>query len=187
MYYTANKNSRKKYFIILLITLVFVSISTTLSYFSLIKSQKEEGTKLYTGKLEINYIDGVYLKNPELTPRNEPSYNSYDNVYRNNFVVTSSGTLNQTISVDMEITQNDFNDDSIKYMIFNSNGEKLAQGSIKKKLGSINLVKNLFLAYNGQAKYTLILWYDNTNVDQISEMGAKLFGKINVYSKQVRY
>ncbi len=87
----------------------------------------------------------------------------------------------------MEITQNDFNDDSIKYMIFNSNGEKLAQGSIKKKLGSINLVKNLFLAYNGQAKYTLILWYDNTNVDQISEMGAKLFGKINVYSKQVRY
>lgn len=180
-------DGKKKYFVILVFTLFFISISTTLSYLSLVKSQKEEGTKLYTGKLEINYIDGVYIKNPELTPRGEPSYNTYDNVYRNSFIVSSSGTLNQTISIDMEITKNEFNDDSIKYMIFNSKGDKMASGSIKKALGKINLVNNLYLAYNGQAKYTLMLWYSSTGYDQLSEMGSSLYGKINVYSKQVKY
>lgn len=187
MNYTRKNRNNNKYIVLLLFTLFFVSVSTTLSYLSLIKSQKEEGTKLYTGTLEINYLDGVYIKNPELSPRGAPNYNSYDNVYRNSFIVTSSGTLNQTISVDMEITKNDFPDGVIKYMIFNANGEKMAQGSIRHELGTINLVDNLFLASDGQAKYTLILWYSSTNYDQIGEMGFSLYGKIKVYSKQVRY
>lgn len=187
MNYT-KKNRNNKYMLLLLFTLLFVSISTTLSYLSLIKSQKEEGTKLYTGKLEINYLDGVYIKNPELSPiSSTPNYSTYDNVYRNTFIVTSSGTLNQTISVDMEITKNDFSDDVIRYIIFNANGEKMTQGGIKNKLGKINLVDNLYLAYDGQAKYTLILWYASTGYDQSKEMGYSLCGRIKVYSKQVRY
>ena len=81
MNYNTKEKNKKIYFIILIFTLFFILVSTTLSYFSLIKSQKEEGTKLYTGKLEINYLDGVYIKNPELTPRKDaPSYNTFDNV-----------------------------------------------------------------------------------------------------------
>lgn len=187
MDYTIRKGNRKKYFILLIITLIFISISTTLSYFSLIKSQKEEGTKLYTGKLEINYLDGVYIKNPSLSPRNEPTYDTYDNVYRNSFVVTSSGTLNQTISIDMQILKNEFSSGAIKYMIFNSKGEKMAQGSINHETGKYNLVDNLYLPYDGQAKYTLILWYSITDYDQLNEMGLSLQGRINIYSKQIRY
>ena len=187
MNYIKREKSMRGYFIILILTLFFVLVSTTISYFSLVKSQNEEGTKLYTGKLEINYIDGVYIKNPKLTPREEPNYNTYDNVYRNNFIVSSSSTLNQTISIDMEITKNDFPSDVIKYMIFNSKGDKLASGSIKDGLGKVNLVNNLYLAYNGQTKYTLILWYSSTNYDQSTEMGSSLYGRINVYSKQVKY
>ncbi len=188
MNYTSKNRNNNRYIILLIFTLIFVSISTTLSYLSLVKSQKEEGTKLYTGKLEINYLDGVYIKNPELIPRRDaPKYDTYDNVYRNSFIVSSSGTLNQTISIDMEITKNDFPDDVIRYVIFNANGEKMAQGTIKNKLGTINLVDNLYLAYDGQAKYTLILWDYSTDYDQIPEMGYTLCGKIKIYSKQVRY
>ena len=150
MDYTMRKSNKKKYFILLIFTLFFISISTTLSYFSLIKSQREEGTKLYTGKLEINYLDGVYIKNPALSPRDVPTYDTYDNVYRNSFVVTSSGTLNQTISVDMQILKNEFSSGVIKYMIFNSKGEKMAQGNINHEPGKYNLVDNLYLAYDAR-------------------------------------
>ena len=188
MNYTGKNRNNNKYVILLVFTLIFVSISTTLSYLSLVKSQEEEGTKLYTGKLEINYLDGVYIKNPELLPRSDtPLYDTMDNVYRNSFIVSSSGTLNQTISIDLETTKNDFPDNVIKYIIFNANGEKMAQGGVKNRLGKINLVDNLYLAYDGQAKYTLILWYNNTNYDQRKEAGYALCGRIKVYSKQVKY
>lgn len=187
MKYITKEKNKKLYFAVLIFTFIIVLISTTLSYFTLVKSQKEEGTKLYTGKLEINYIDGIYIKEPHLSPRGEPDYNTYENVYRNNFIVTSSGTLDQTISIDMIITQNEFPSGTIKYMIFNSKGEKMASGSIKKDRGEINLVNNLYLAYNGQAKYTLMLWYSDTGYDQTNEMGLSLYGKINVYSKQIKY
>ena len=63
-----NDNRGKDIFygVVAIATLIVAIIGATLAYFSLIASQKEEGTVLYTGKLEINYIDGVYIKNPEL-------------------------------------------------------------------------------------------------------------------------
>ena len=47
------------YMVVLILTLITMIIGATLAYFKLLSSQKEEGTKLYTGKLEINYIDGL--------------------------------------------------------------------------------------------------------------------------------
>ena len=98
---SSNEKKQIFYTIVLLLTLIIMIISTTIAYFWLVSSQKDEGTKLYTGKLEINYIDGTYIKDPELWPMEKPSYNTYENVYRNTFQVTSSGTLDQTISVDL--------------------------------------------------------------------------------------
>ena len=83
------------YMIVLVLTLIIMIIGATMAYFSLMSSQKEEGTVLYTGKLEINYIDGVYIRNPELIPTKNPGYNTYKGVYRNSFSVASSGTLEQ--------------------------------------------------------------------------------------------
>lgn len=172
--------------IVLILTLITMIIGATLAYFSLVASQQEEGTVLYTGKLEINYIDGVYIKNPTLLPMSEPNYNTYENVYRNNFSVTSSGTLEQTISVELEISNNEFQENAIKYIIYNEKGQKLANGNVPKT-GKMTLISDMYLSKTGTVKYTLIIWLDNTNYNQNSEMGKVITGKININSKQIRY
>lgn len=187
MTYSTKNNSRKVNIIILIITLLVMLIGSSFAYYSLVLSQKKEGTKLYTGKLEINYIDGVCINNPKLVPMSEPDYDTYKNVYRNNFTITSSGTLNQTISIDLETTQNNFPDGTIKYILYNSRGDKIAKGNVASINNKTNLVSNLYLAYNGSAKYTLMLWYNDTGYNQNNEMGYKMYGKINVYSRQVKY
>lgn len=183
---SSEEKKRIFYTIVLVLTLITMIIGATLAYFSLVASQKEEGTVLYTGKLEINYIDGVYIKNPELIPTKNPGYNTYKGVYRNNFAVSSSGTLDQTITLEFEIANNQFRANVIKYAIYNENGQKLSQGSVPKE-GTITLASDMYLEATGTAKYTLIMWLDNTNYNQNSDMGYNISGKINIHSKQLRY
>lgn len=183
-----SSESKKRIFytIVLILTLITMLIGATLAYFSLVASQKKEGTVLYTGKLEINYIDGVYIKNPILYPIKEPDYNTYDNVYRNSFSVASSGTLEQTIAVELEVANNEFKENMIKYIIYNENGQKMSSGDVPKT-GKVTLANDMYLEATGTAKYTLIIWLDNKNYNQNSEMGKSIIGKINVHSKQIRY
>lgn len=183
-----NSTEKKKIFytIVLILTLITMIIGATLAYFQLVASQKKDGTALYTGTLQITYIDGTYIKGPELYPLNNVTYNTYDSVYRNNFSVVSSGTLDQTISIDLEIAENEFTENAVKYAIFNSSGIEMARGNVPKS-GNVNLTSNLYLAHDGESKYTLILWLDNTNYNQNYEMGHIITGKINVYAKQMKY
>ena len=53
------------------------------------------------------------MRNPELIPTKNPGYNTYKGIYRNNFAVSSSGTLEQTISLELEITKNEFKTNAI--------------------------------------------------------------------------
>lgn len=174
------------YMIVLVLTLITMIIGATLAYFSLLSSQKEEGTVLYTGKLEINYIDGIYIKNPELIPLKEPGYDTYKGVYRNSFSVASSGTLDQVITLELEVTKNEFRNYALKYAIYNLNGQKIAGGYVPKE-GKVNLASDMYLSPTGTSKYTLLLWLDNTDYNQNTEMGNTVVGKINVHSRQIRY
>lgn len=182
-----NSESKKSlfYMIVLILTLIIMIVATTLAYFSLLDSQKEEGTVLYTGKLEINYIDGVYLKNPELVPIKNPGYDTYEGVYRNSFAVASSGTLEQTIDLELEVSNNSFSTNAIKYAIFNEAGNRITSGTVPNE-GKVTLATNLYLSPTGTAKYTLLLWLDNTGYNQNGEMGKSISGKINIHSKQLR-
>jgi len=173
------------YTFVLILTLIIMIVGATLAYFSLIGSQKEEGTVLYTGKLEINYIDGVHIKNPELIPTKNPGYNTYKGVYRNSFAVASSGTLKQTIEVELEVSNNEFIENAIKYAIYNEKGNRLATGNVPKK-GKATLASDMYLEPTGTAKYTLIIWLDNTNYNQNDEMGKTITAKINIHSRQLR-
>ena len=101
-----SSEEKKKIFytIVLILTLITMIVGATLAYFSLVASQNKDDTVLYTGKLEINYVDGVYIRNPILIPRSNPSFYTTDGVYRNTFSVISSGTLDQTIEVELELS-----------------------------------------------------------------------------------
>lgn len=183
---SSDAKKRIFYTTVLILTLITMIIGATLAYFSLVASQKKEGTVLYTGKLEINYIDGIYIKNPILYPINEPTYNTYDNVYRNSFSIASSGTLDQVISVELEVANNEFSENTIKYVLFNENGQKLNTGNVPKT-GKVTLASDMYLEPTGTAKYTLIIWLNNTNYVQNIEMGKTVTGKINIHSKQIKY
>ncbi len=174
------------YMIVLILTLITMIIGATLAYFSLVASQKEEGTKLYTGKLEINYIDGVYIQHPELIPQEDPGFDTYDGVYRNTFAVSSAGTLEQAITLELEVTKNEFREHSLRYTLFNENEKKIATGYVPQT-GKVSLADNLYLEPTGTAQYTLLIWWINTNYNQNADMGKSIVGKINVHAKQIRY
>jgi len=116
----------------------------------------------------------------------EPGYNTTKGVYKNTFSVASSGTLEQTIAVELQVSNNEFQNNAIKYVIFNDKGQKITSGNIPKK-DKITIASNMYLEPTGTAKYTLIIWLDNTNYNQNSEMGKTITGRINVHSTQLRY
>lgn len=182
-------DSKKKdifYLIVLLLTLIATIVSATIAYYKLIASQKDEETVLYTGTLEVNYIDGVYIKNPTLWPVNNVDYNTYDKIYRNNFKVTSTGTLNQIISISMIIESNEFEKENLKYSLYNSLGEEMTSGYVPQE-GEINLTSNLYLEHGTTATYTLLVWLDNKNYNQNGEMGKTITGRIRVDAVQVKH
>ncbi len=183
---SSTQKKRLFYMIVLLLTLITMIIGATLAYLNLVGSQKEEGTVLYTGTVKINYIDGKYIDNPELFPMASVNYNTKDKVYRNDFAIESTGTLDQTISIDMEIKENEFNENSLKYIVYSENGNQLATGYLPKT-GKINLANNIFLAHGERARYTVIIWWVNSTNNQTDEMGSVISGKINAYAKQVKY
>ena len=185
---TENNTSKKKlfYMIVLILTLITMVVGMVLSYFSYVGSQKEDSTVIYTGTLQINYIDGVYFKDPSLRPVSKVDYNTKENVYRNSFQVKSTGTLDQTIDVSYVITKNEFYKDELKYVLYNSNGKKLATGFVPES-GKVNLVKNTFLAHNTTTTYTLIIWWNDGNYQLKTEMGSVVSGRIEIDAKQVRY
>lgn len=182
-----NSNDKKNFFyiVVLILTLITMVIGITFALYSLMSSQKKDGTVLYTGKLELNFIDGIYIDNPILFPRTEPSSNDYDNVYRNNFVVTSTGTLDQKISISVEILENTFSENNIKYALYNANNVKMSSGFLPNS-GEISLANNLFLGYNESARYLLLVWFDENDDNQNSDMGKTIKGKIKIESIQVR-
>ncbi len=184
------ENSNKKkalfYTAIGVLTLIVMAIGATMAYMALIASQKEDGTRLYTGTLEISYIDGTYIKNPVLYPLSSVDYNTKENVYRNTFAIKSTGSLDQTISVDLEVTKNEFQDNALKYAVYNSNGDEMDTGFVPKD-GNINLASNIFLEHGASAQYTIIVWWDNTNYDQRIDSDHTISGKIVAYAKQIKY
>ena len=173
------------YIIVLILTFIAMIVGATFAYFKLVSSQKEEGTVLYTGTLRINYINGTEIEDPELLPVEAVDYNTHNNVYRNNFEIVSTGTLDQTISVDLEITRNDFGENALRYVLYSNQGKQLASGNVPKS-GTINLTNNVFLGHQETARYTLIIWWNSTNSDQTSEVGRTITGRINAEAKQIR-
>ncbi len=183
-----NNPSKKRlfYLIVLILTFITMIVGMALAYYSFVGSQKEEGTVIYTGTLKINYIDGVYIKNPTLRPQNDVDYNSKEDVYRNNFQVTSTGTLNQTIDINLIVTKNEFYQNELKYALYNSNGTRLATGFVPES-GKVNLVSNTFLPSNSETTYSLIIWWNNGEYQLKTEMGSVISGRIEVEAKQIKY
>ena len=162
------------YLVILILSLLIMISSITIAYFSMVASQDKDDTKLYTGSLVINFIDGNIINNPMLTPRYEPnSINDISDAYVNEFEVESTGTLDQNIDIYMEVLTNEFANNTIKYKLFDNSGNSVSTGYVNGT-NNIKIADTKYLEHGTKQKYTLMLWLQENDENQDEEKGKNL-------------
>lgn len=172
------------YLVILILSLMIMISSITIAYFSMMASQEDDDTKLYTGSLVINFIDGNVINNPMLIPRYEPnSISDINNIYVNEFEVESTGTLDQNIDIYMEVLSNEFANDTIKYKLFDNNGNSISTGYVNGT-NTVKIADTKYLEHGTKQKYTLMLWIQENEENQDNEKGKDLKITLNVEAIQ---
>ena len=174
------------YIIILIISLVIMAIGLTIAYYTAVASQKEDGTKIYTGTLVISFTDGINIKNPLLIPRSNPSsISDTDYLYTNTFKIESTGTLAQTLNVYLNITKNEFSEGTLKYKVYNSNGKQMKEGNIAKT-GDTNILETTYLSAQDTGEFTLMIWLQETGIGQNEEQAKSLIGTMRAEAIQIK-
>ena len=176
-----NTTENKKnifYSAMLVLTLIITIIGVVYALGILVKSQKEGSSIIYTGTLSIDYITGREV-NCSLMPIYTPASVDAEGAYTNTFSITSTGTLNSVVDIELEINHNEFPDGYIKYALYNSNNELLKVGNINGT-NKVSLAQNVLIETTETATYTLQIWLEELNEDQTEYMKKTLTGKINV-------
>ena len=185
------ENSKNKkdifYFVVLILTLITMTIGITFTYFSMIAKEKDDGTRIQTGTLAINYIEGKTINTYALMPINEPTLNTKYSVYKKEFYVSSTGTLDQTLDLYINITKNEFSPNALKYALYNSLNRKIADGYIPVEAGEKILMRSgVYLKNNTTEKFTVLIWLQENNQNQDHEMGNTFIGGFDITATQLK-
>lgn len=177
--------SRKDFFyiIILILTFITVIVGAAFALYAFLYSQKEGSSAVYTGTLSIEYLSGEIINCNYLYPTNNPRVSSDKNVYRNNFRVRNTGSLDSLLQIKVDINHNEFSNNTLMYSIYNSDEEELSNGYIEGT--SVNIVgNNILLKANSEEEYVLVIWIKESGTNQNSEMRKNLSGTIQVDASQ---
>ncbi len=176
------KNRREKFYVITFIFTFFTMVlSATFLYFGMINNKKISTNIAYSGSLSINYVDGNIV-NPKLIPISEPTFDSTDYVYKNNFIITSSGTVTQSISMNLEVNTNEFVGNDLKYAIYDNETEtKLSSGSIEGT-GLLTIIERIDFPQVGRKDYSLFIWLQESDTNQNINMDKNLTATIKIKS-----
>lgn len=180
-------NKKEKFMLVVyLLTIFFIGIGSTFSYFLLVDSAKKDSTKVYAGSLNVKYNQGSRIIADTLYPISDPDFYETEMVYRNEFSVSSVGTLEQNISINFDVSNNSFSNNAIKYVLYYKNGRKVSTGYLNGT-GNIVIEDNMYFKENETKDFILLIWLEEKPYDQTNDMGQKLSGIIRVYSKQYGY
>ena len=174
------------YLILFVLTIITMIVGITFTYFSLIASEKEDSTKVQTGSISINYIDGEKIDTYALIPINEPTLNTKYSVYKKRFAVSSNGSLDQTLDIYINVTDNKFKNDALGFSLYNSDNRKIATGRIPSS-GRVRLISKEYLKNNTTNNYTVLIWLQDDNTDQNYEMGNTFVGGFDIDAEQIKY
>lgn len=181
---TANENKKDLFYIVVLIlTFVAVIVGAAFAIYYFLHSQEEGSSAVYTGTLQIEYLSGDIINCHLLYPTIDPQYEETQNIYKNNFKVTNTGSLNSIITINTIINSNEFSDETLSYKLFNKDGEEIEQGSLSGT-GEKVLASNIDLPSNSIEDFTLIIWIKETGVNQNEEMKKTLSGTLEVKADQ---
>lgn len=181
-----NNTADKKdifYIVVLILTFITVIIGATFALYAFIFSQEEGTSAVYTGTLSIEYLSGEIIKFNRLYPTEKPSITETENVYSNNFRVTNTGSLDSVLTILIDIKENQFSNNTLKYSLYNKDKIELAEGYIEGKK-TVTLANNIVLKNNTTEEYKLIVWIAETGENQNKEMKKTLSGVIQVDAAQ---
>lgn len=181
-----NNTANKKdifYITVLILTFVTVVVGAAFAIYALIFSQEEGSSAVYTGTLSIEYIKGNIINCNLLYPTEKPSFDTEENVYKNNFKVSNTGSLDTLLEIGIDINQNEFSENTLMYSLYNDEEEELAEGNINGD-NLVILTNNLLLEKETTEEFTLIIWIMESGEQQNEEMKKTLTGLINVDASQ---
>lgn len=171
------------YIIVLILTFITVIVGAAFALYSLIFSQKEGSSAVYTGTLSIEYLSGNIINCNLLYPTEKPNFETEKNVYKNKFKVTNTGSLDSLLEIIVDIDKNEFSNQTLKYSLYTQEGEELSEGYIEGKKTSI-IARNIYLENNSAEEYVLIIWIGENGQNQNQEMKKNLTGLIRVDASQ---
>lgn len=181
-----NNTANKKdifYIVVLILTFITVVVGATFALYTFIFSQEEGTSAVYTGTLSIEYLSGEIINCHLLYPTEKPSFDTENNVYKNNFKVTNTGSLDSLIDIEIEIRENQFSNKTLQYSLYNGEKTEIAEGYIEGKVSSA-IAGNIWLKSNETVEYTLIIWMAENGENQNEEMKKSLTGLIKVDAAQ---
>lgn len=178
---TANKKDFF-YIVVLVLTFITVIIGATFAIYSLIFSHKEGSSSVYTGTFSIEYLSGDIISCNLLKPMEDVDLEDESNVYKNNFRVTNTGTLDGLIAIVLELNVNEFSNDTLMYSIYDDEG-LLVEDYLEGK-NDIVIADKIALDKNSSKNFTLVVWIKENGENQNKEMRKNLVGKIRVDASQ---
>ena len=180
--------NKKEFFYIVVLVLTFITVvfgATFAIYYASLKDYEKGKVAVYTGTFSIEYDRGGIIGNGSkdfLKPTKEvPNLETVDNVYRNEFGVTSTGTLDGIIDVNIEIKKNDFPDNELMYALYDKENEEepIVSGSLeldgKEEIKITEKAKkeDLELVGGQTRNFILFIWWNETDRKQNPGDGVK--------------
>ena len=189
-----NTTTSKKdffYLIVLILTFITVLIGATFAVYSLIFSHNEGEAEVYTGTFAIQYLSGDIINCNLLKPIDEVDLEDDSNVYKNNFKVTNTGSLDGLLQIFLDIKENEFADVdpmyidqvTLMYSIYDEE-ELLKEGLLLASSGEVAITEYIELAHDTTKSFTLVIWLQETGELQKEAMRKTLVGRIRAELRQ---
>ena len=175
------------YLLLLFFTLITMIIGITFTSFLLLAKEDDDSTKVQTGTLAINYIDGQEIDTYALLPISEPNLNTKYSTYKKSFSISSSNsTLDQNFSIYIDVTNNEFDNNALGFILYDANGNRISSGNIPSS-GKVLLASNLELKTGDNKSYTVLIWLQDNGKNQDYEQGKNFAGEFYITTEQIKY
>ena len=83
----------------------------------------------------------------------------------------------------MEVISNEFTNNTIKYKLFDNDGNEVSTGYVNGT-GNIKIANSKYLEHEKKQKYTVMFWIQENEEDQNAEKGKNLKITLNVEAIQ---
>lgn len=139
-----NNTANKKdifYIVVLILTFITVVIGATFAIYTAVYEEKEKVKAVYTGTYSIEYKRGDIIKSNYLSPTENPTLETEDNVYKNEFTVNNTGSIDSKIEIYIDYATNffdyrreDIEDDNnnakyigLRYLLYNTETKEVVK------------------------------------------------------------